>query len=111
MKLLFYVQLQVVIGGFAHLSSGLIFHLPANQKKCLKEEIHKDVLVTGEYELTEAPGQTANLRVSMKLKCEVSQHRVVYLPVRNIFLPGLVKTKQKCILPGKNWQKAFLGFS
>lgn len=43
---------------------GLRFHLPPNQKKCLKEEIHKDVLVTGEYELTEAPGQTAVLKVT-----------------------------------------------
>lgn len=40
-----------------------MFHLGANQRKCLKEEIHKDVLVTGEYELSDAPGQKANLRV------------------------------------------------
>ena len=26
-------------------------------RKCLKEEIHKDVLVTGEYDVTEVPGQ------------------------------------------------------
>lgn len=42
----------------------LMFNLGANQRKCLKEEIHKDVLVTGEYELSDAPGQKANLRVS-----------------------------------------------
>ncbi|CAH1790702.1 unnamed protein product [Owenia fusiformis] len=42
----------------------LMFHLPPNQKKCLKEEIHKDVLVTGDYTLTEAPGQNTNLLVT-----------------------------------------------
>lgn len=42
----------------------LMFHLPPNQKKCLREEIHKDVLVTGAYELSEAPGQKTNLAVT-----------------------------------------------
>ena len=41
----------------------LMFNLGRNQRKCLKEEIHKDVLVTGEYEISDAPGQQANLRV------------------------------------------------
>ena len=29
----------------------LMFHLDPNTRKCLKEEIHKGVLVTGEYEV------------------------------------------------------------
>ena len=44
--------------------ASLMFHLPPNQKKCLREEIHKDVLVTGDYELSEALGQKTNLAVS-----------------------------------------------
>jgi hypothetical protein len=44
--------------------NSLMFHLPPNQKKCLKEEIHKDVLVTGEYSVSEAPGQKTNLQVT-----------------------------------------------
>ena len=44
-------------------SDALRFHLPPNTKKCLKEEIHKDVLVTGEYEMSEAPGQKTTLLV------------------------------------------------
>ncbi|XP_046558070.1 transmembrane emp24 domain-containing protein 10-like [Haliotis rubra] len=40
------------------------FHLSPNQKKCLREEIHKDVLVTGDYEVSDAPGQKANLMVT-----------------------------------------------
>ncbi|GAB1609688.1 transmembrane emp24 domain-containing protein 10-like [Argonauta hians] len=42
----------------------LMFHLPPNQKKCLREEIHKDLLVTGEYDISEAPGQKTNLAVT-----------------------------------------------
>jgi len=42
----------------------LMFHLAPNQKKCLKEEIHKDVLVTGEYSLSDAPGQKTDLQVT-----------------------------------------------
>ena len=32
-----------------------------NFRKCLKEEIHKDVLVTGEYDVTEVEGQKVNI--------------------------------------------------
>ena len=42
----------------------VMFYLSAGGKRCLKEEIHKDVLVTGEYSLSEGPGQKTNLRVS-----------------------------------------------
>ena len=49
----------------------LMFHLSPNHRKCLKEEIHKDVLVTGDYELSDAPGQIASLKVSCcsKIQC------------------------------------------
>lgn len=43
---------------------GLMLHLSPDQKKCLKEEIHKDVLVTGEYELSDAPSQKTHLTVT-----------------------------------------------
>jgi hypothetical protein len=42
----------------------IMFHLPANAKKCLKEEIHKDILVKGEYELTNVAGQSTKLEVT-----------------------------------------------
>jgi p24 family protein delta-1 len=48
--------------------NSLMFMLSPNHKKCLREEIHKDVLVTGEYELSDAPGQTANLKVIPDVK-------------------------------------------
>ncbi len=43
----------------------LSFTLSAATKKCLREEVHKDVLVTGEYRLSEAPIKT-HLTVSYK---------------------------------------------
>ena len=39
-----------------HLSMGMYFHLSPGHKKCIKEEIHKDVVVTGEFESKESPG-------------------------------------------------------
>ena len=41
------------------------FYVAPNQKKCLREEIHKDVLVTGDYELSDAPGHKSHLIVSI----------------------------------------------
>jgi hypothetical protein len=42
----------------------IMFYLPANVKKCLKEEIHKDVLVKGEYELSAVAGHETRLDVT-----------------------------------------------
>uniref|UniRef100_A0A8C7Y3H6 Uncharacterized protein n=1 Tax=Oryzias sinensis TaxID=183150 RepID=A0A8C7Y3H6_9TELE len=44
------------------------FFLPVNSRKCLREEIHKDVLVTGEYELTEQPNTKTHLKVNSDLR-------------------------------------------
>ncbi|CAH1263238.1 transmembrane emp24 domain-containing protein 10-like [Branchiostoma lanceolatum] len=43
---------------------GIGFSLAPNAKKCLREEIHKDILVTGDYELSDAPGQSTHLLVT-----------------------------------------------
>ncbi|KAJ8396880.1 hypothetical protein AAFF_G00012030 [Aldrovandia affinis] len=40
------------------------FFLPVNSRKCLREEIHKDVLVTGEYEVAEQPNTKTNLKIT-----------------------------------------------
>ncbi|XP_024881429.1 transmembrane emp24 domain-containing protein bai isoform X1 [Temnothorax curvispinosus] len=39
---------------------GIMFYLEPNSHKCLKEEVHANVLVTGEYEVSEAMGQKTN---------------------------------------------------
>ncbi|MBV99527.1 Transmembrane emp24 domain-containing protein 10, partial [Eschrichtius robustus] len=42
------------------------FHLPVNSRKCLREEIHKDLLVTGAYEITDQSGGAGGLRTHLK---------------------------------------------
>ncbi|XP_055720837.1 transmembrane emp24 domain-containing protein 10-like [Salvelinus fontinalis] len=42
----------------------ITFYLPVNLRKCLREEIHKDVLVTGEYEVSEQPNAKTNLKIT-----------------------------------------------
>lgn len=44
------------------------FFLPVNSRKCLREEIHKDVLVTGEYDISEQANTKTNLKVSTDLR-------------------------------------------
>jgi len=41
----------------------LRFLIPSHGKKCLKESVHKNILVNGEYEITETPGQEVDLRI------------------------------------------------
>lgn len=50
-----------------HSVFSISFHLPVRTRKCLKEEIHKDVLVTGEYEISEQPNTKVNLKVVLML--------------------------------------------
>lgn len=45
------------------LAFSIQFHLPVNSVKCLQEDIDKNVLVTGEYELSEEPQTANNLQV------------------------------------------------
>ena len=41
----------------------VMFNLPPGLKKCFKEEIHKDVFLSGEYDISEAPEQKTLLMV------------------------------------------------
>ncbi|XGW05246.1 hypothetical protein V3C99_015991 [Haemonchus contortus] len=46
------------------IACGIRFHVPANNKKCMKEEIHKNIVVTGEYEFSEGIGYTGSVHVT-----------------------------------------------
>lgn len=35
----------------------IMFHLPSNNRKCLREELKQNALISGEYEVSEAPNQ------------------------------------------------------
>lgn len=57
------LRFLVVFCSFWAFSSAIMFHLEANGRKCLKEEIHKGVLVSGEYEISPQPDQVVDLMV------------------------------------------------
>ena len=45
-------------------SLAISFRLEPEVRKCVKEEVHKDVLVVGEYRLSDVPGQRTDLVVN-----------------------------------------------
>ena len=61
------MQPQIVVLVLSALVSqlnGLMFELQPNGRKCLRDEVQKDVLVTGEFEISEVHGQRTDLLVS-----------------------------------------------
>ncbi|XP_063235575.1 transmembrane emp24 domain-containing protein bai [Bacillus rossius redtenbacheri] len=52
-----YVLICVVVSFLATNIEGIMWKLEPNTQKCLKEELQSNVLVTGEFEVSEAPGQ------------------------------------------------------
>lgn len=56
--------LVVLFGMFWHGTDAIMWTLAPNTQKCLKEELHANVLVAGEYDVTEAPGQRVDYIVS-----------------------------------------------
>lgn len=61
--------IMTILGLVAAAAEGVMFHLQPNTQKCLREEIHKDVLVSGEYEVQESPGQRVDIQVTIKDWC------------------------------------------
>ena len=43
---------------------GMYFHLPVDGEKCLREEIHKNVVVAGDYDVTVYEGVKVSLKVT-----------------------------------------------
>ncbi|XP_075569274.1 transmembrane emp24 domain-containing protein 10 [Pelecanus crispus] len=43
------------------------FQLPGKARKCLREEIHRDTLVTGEYEIDAPPGSSTGPSANLKI--------------------------------------------
>ncbi|XP_034945191.1 transmembrane emp24 domain-containing protein bai isoform X2 [Chelonus insularis] len=59
----FYYPIWVLLLVIANVQS-IMFHLEPNGRKCLKEELQANVLVTGEYKISEAPGQRVDYTVT-----------------------------------------------
>ncbi|EFO28301.1 transmembrane protein [Loa loa] len=45
-------------------TASIRFYVPPNGKKCLKEEIHKNVVVTGSYEFADTTGHISSVHVT-----------------------------------------------
>ena len=43
---------------------GITFYLPTDSTKCIREEVHKDVLVVGEYQLSDSELVRTDILVS-----------------------------------------------
>jgi len=54
----------ILLPFLATFCQGVMFHLQPSTNKCLREEIHKDVLVAGEFSAQEAPGQKVSIQVT-----------------------------------------------
>ena len=46
-----------------HSGVTISFHLDPDSRKCIREEVHSDVLVVGEYTVSEIHGQKTNIEV------------------------------------------------
>nr|CAB3267018.1 transmembrane emp24 domain-containing protein 10-like [Phallusia mammillata] len=57
------ISITCVLAFIAVQAEALNFQLPADTEKCLREEIHKDVLVTGDYDVS----QQASVKVFLKV--------------------------------------------
>lgn len=56
--------LLVILSIFWQAADAIMWSLAPNTQKCLKEELHANVLVAGEYEVSEATGQRVDYIVS-----------------------------------------------
>ncbi|CDW55834.1 EMP24 GP25L domain containing protein [Trichuris trichiura] len=59
-----FVLLLLIVAFWSDCAVGLHFLLQPSRPVCLKEEIHKNVVVTGQYTLSEAPGMRSSVVVT-----------------------------------------------
>lgn len=72
MKSVFYCVVALLLIVIADVQS-IMFELQPSARKCLKEEIQAQVLVSGEYQVSEAPGQRVDYVVNIII------HFLIYL--------------------------------
>lgn len=57
-------------------SEGLRFYMSSNNVKCLKEEIHRNIVLTGEYEFSTALGHSATVHVCFFYYFQIDLYKV-----------------------------------
>ena len=55
--------LAVLVAALLGQARAISFILEPDVKQCVREEVHKDVLVVGEYKVSEVQGQSTEIRV------------------------------------------------
>lgn len=63
----FYYSLGFLLICVPWRADGIMWYLEPNTQKCLKEELQQNDLVTGEYEVSPAPGQKVHYIVSFTI--------------------------------------------
>ena len=58
-----WLGLAIVLAAIMH-ARAIMFQLQPNNHKCLVEKVHAKTLVTGEYDVSEFPGQIVDFQVS-----------------------------------------------
>ena len=71
-----FIVFSVGLLNYLALVSALSFNIPPGQEKCLREEVHKDVLVTGEYKLSDAAHQRTHLTVSIVFEMHLELNNI-----------------------------------
>jgi len=61
---------------------GIMFHLHPNMQKCLKEELQVDVFMSGEYDVTDAPGQKVDYVVRSFISHHLNWFLVIFVAFR-----------------------------
>jgi hypothetical protein len=78
MEMDFTAVVVVIISVFVVNVNGIMWKLQPNVQKCLKEELQSDVLVTGDYEVQDAPGQKVDYVVcTLKTTCIITKSFLV----------------------------------
>lgn len=76
MEMDFTTLVVVIISVFVVNVNGIMWKLQPNVQKCLKEELQSDVLVTGDYEVQDAPGQKVDYVVCTVKICIINHNDV-----------------------------------
>lgn len=88
--------LVLLVFGLLRASLSISFYLDPDSKKCIREEVHKDVLVVGDYEVEDSTSQKTNIEV-----CHVIPSLRFHLPLQVIDSKGHVLFRKEEISNGK----------
>ena len=97
---------------------GISFRLEPEIRKCVKEEVHKDVLVVGEYRLSDMEGQRTDLVVGyptcsgpVRASCDSRQKQKPYVLVNAHLLLQVADSKGHTLFRKESATKGRFAFT